>query len=141
MPSLLIVCFIRIIYKILNDLLSIEVSKRKEKQKRGVRGFNWREHARNKAITTVEWFNVFLILILGYHMKLVKKEEEGWSADKHPEPFPKLSSEEEGSSSSELATRHLAFEKNYPKNIFIPLIEHLGEMGLQEEYEDCVGTR
>ena len=74
-------------------------------------------------------------------MKIVKKEEEGWSVDKDPEGFPKLSSEEEGCSSSELATRHLAFEKNYPKNIFIPLIEHLGEMGLQEEYEDCVGTR
>lgn len=39
------------------------------------------------------------------------------------------------------ANRHLAFEKNYPKNIFIPLIEHLSEVGLQREYEACVGTR
>ena len=37
--------------------------------------------------------------------------------------------------------RHLAFEKNYPKNIFIPLIEHLSEVGLRQEYEACVGTR
>lgn len=39
------------------------------------------------------------------------------------------------------ANRHLAFEKNYPKNIFIPLIEHLSEVGLRSEYEACVGTR
>jgi hypothetical protein len=39
------------------------------------------------------------------------------------------------------ANRHLAFEKNYPKNIFIPLIEHLSEVGLRREYEACVGTR
>jgi hypothetical protein len=37
--------------------------------------------------------------------------------------------------------RQVAFEKNYPKNIFIPLIEHLSEVGLQREYEACVGTR
>lgn len=33
------------------------------------------------------------------------------------------------------------FEKNYPKNIFIPLVEYLGELGYQEAYEQCVGRR
>jgi hypothetical protein len=33
------------------------------------------------------------------------------------------------------------FEKNYPKNIFIPLIEYLTELGYKEAYEKCVGCR
>ena len=33
------------------------------------------------------------------------------------------------------------FEKNYPKNIFIPIIEFLAGMGYQEKYEQSVGTR
>lgn len=33
------------------------------------------------------------------------------------------------------------FEKNYPKNIFIPIIEYLADIGLKKEYEECVGTR
>lgn len=33
------------------------------------------------------------------------------------------------------------FEKNYPKNIFIPIIEYLADLGLREEYERRVGTR
>ena len=33
------------------------------------------------------------------------------------------------------------FEKNYPKNIFIPIIEFLAGMGYQTQYEDSVGTR
>lgn len=39
----------------------------------------WGEHGREEKTNTVEWFNVFLILILGSHMKLVKKEEELWN--------------------------------------------------------------
>lgn len=35
----------------------------------------------------------------------------------------------------------LGFEKNYPKNIFIPIIEHLSDLGFKEMYEECVGTR
>jgi hypothetical protein len=35
----------------------------------------------------------------------------------------------------------LLFEKNYPKNIFIPIIEYLAEMGFKKEYEECVGSR
>lgn len=35
----------------------------------------------------------------------------------------------------------LGFEKNYPKNIFIPIIEHLSDLGFREMYEECVGTR
>lgn len=35
----------------------------------------------------------------------------------------------------------LDFEKNYPKNIFIPMIEYLAEIGLKEEYELAVGSR
>lgn len=54
---------------------------------------------------------------------------------------PKASSEEEAGWREGGTNRHLAFEKNYPKNIFIPLIEHLGERGLRREYEECVGTR
>jgi hypothetical protein len=34
-----------------------------------------------------------------------------------------------------------SFEKNYPKNIFIPVIEYLAELGLRKAYEACVGTR
>lgn len=33
------------------------------------------------------------------------------------------------------------FEKNYPKNIFIPIIEYLADLGFKEDYERCVGTR
>ncbi len=35
----------------------------------------------------------------------------------------------------------LEFEKNYPKNVFIPLIEYLAEKGYKQAYEECVGTR
>jgi hypothetical protein len=35
----------------------------------------------------------------------------------------------------------LGFEKNYPKNIFIPILEYLNDIGLRELYEQCVGTR
>lgn len=35
----------------------------------------------------------------------------------------------------------LGFEKNYPKNIFIPILEHLNDLGLRNNYEECVGTR
>ena len=42
---------------------------------------------------------------------------------------------------SPTAPRAASFEKNYPKNLFIPLIEHLAECGLQTQYEECVGTR
>ena len=35
----------------------------------------------------------------------------------------------------------LGFEKNYPKNIFILVIEFLNELQLRQLYEDCVGTR
>lgn len=54
---------------------------------------------------------------------------------------PKNSSEESATQRDLPPNPHLAFEKNYPKNIFIPLIEHLGEKGLREAYEECVGTR
>lgn len=33
------------------------------------------------------------------------------------------------------------FEKNYPKNIFIPIIEYLADAGWKTHYEACVGTR
>lgn len=33
------------------------------------------------------------------------------------------------------------FEKNYPKNIFIPLIEYLNELGYRQAYEKSVGCR
>lgn len=33
------------------------------------------------------------------------------------------------------------FEKNYPKNIFIPIIEFLASLGLKDQYEGSVGTR
>lgn len=35
----------------------------------------------------------------------------------------------------------LGFEKNYPKNIFIPVVEFLTSLGLKQHYEMCVGTR
>lgn len=37
--------------------------------------------------------------------------------------------------------RVFQFEKNYPKNIFIPIIEFLAGMGYQNLYEQSVGTR
>lgn len=53
----------------------------------------------------------------------------------------KIYSGNDGSVRDKGLNPHLAFEKNYPKNIFITLIEHLAELGLKQTYEDCVGTR
>lgn len=33
------------------------------------------------------------------------------------------------------------FQKNYPKNIFIPIIEYLADLGFKQDYQRCVGTR
>ena len=38
-------------------------------------------------------------------------------------------------------TQEGEFEKNYPKNIFIPLLEYLADLGYKEAYESCVGGR
>jgi hypothetical protein len=38
-------------------------------------------------------------------------------------------------------TQEWEFEKNYPKNIFIPLLEYLADLGYKEAYENCVGGR
>lgn len=38
-------------------------------------------------------------------------------------------------------TPEAEFEKNYPKNIFIPLTEYLNELGYREAYEKSVGRR
>lgn len=33
------------------------------------------------------------------------------------------------------------FEKNYPKNILLPMLEYLEEVGYRLSYEQCVGPR
>jgi hypothetical protein len=55
-------------------------------------------------------------------MQLVKKEGGVVVGVPEENSNPKQSEEEDGSPQSSVANRHLAFEKNYPKNIFIPLI-------------------
>jgi hypothetical protein len=68
----------------------------------------------------------------------MEEAEEGralWSGEREAELPNRVLNAEAGRG------RQVAFEKNYPKNIFIPLIEHLSEVGLQREYEACVGTR
>jgi hypothetical protein len=35
----------------------------------------------------------------------------------------------------------LNYEKNYTKNIFIPILDYLSNIGLRHLYEDSLGTR
>lgn len=61
--------------------------------------------------------------------------QEGESPSEHPTPQPQT---------PHGPLRHsqeVEFEKNYPKNIFIPLIEYLTELGYREAFEKSVGCR
>jgi hypothetical protein len=64
-------------------------------------------------------------------MRCVKTKGDAELESHNQDSLPKLSNSQERFSPLQSASRHLAFEKNYPKNIFIPLIEHLNERGLR----------
>jgi hypothetical protein len=64
-------------------------------------------------------------------MRCVKTKGDAELELHNQDSLPKQSNSQEASPPLPLASRHLAFEKNYPKNIFIPLIEHLNERGLR----------
>lgn len=86
--------FIKINYKILNRENDSWRGKGGTKAQEACGPSSGQKSELKKRRRTVEWFNVFLILILGSHMRLAKKEEEEFQGENSEVMPPKVSSGE-----------------------------------------------